>query len=218
MSEWNVLATVLVATTRIVTSFSLSRAPFWCTPSHISPATSTFHALRHSAITGTASPGYVMRSTTRQGGNLWWRRHRGESAPAPSVSLGLSPVETGVPEVAPHGLSSFAPGDGDEGKDLNKKGRRRSSTRDLLLLSTVPLVWGTYGPSVKYLYQMGEPTPGLVFNLGCYVVSVLTLGMVAWINNARSRRRGETSSVPSHCFLSSVCFGVITWGCFWEVQ
>lgn len=188
MSVWYALATLLVATTRTVASLSITRAPFWCTPSHITPATSTAHTLRHSAA--------AMRSTTarQQGDTLWWRRRRRESASVPGVSMGLSPVEAGSPEVAPHGQSTFSLGDGDEGKDLSKKkGRRTSNTRGLLLLSTVPLVWGTYGPSVKYLYQMGEPTPGLVFNFGCYVVSVFTLGVVARINNARNRRHdGET--------------------------
>ncbi|CAM9288585.1 unnamed protein product [Discosporangium mesarthrocarpum] len=55
------------------------------------------------------------------------------------------------------------------------RGKRRAA---LLVLSTVPLVWGTYAPSVKYLYDSsigdGSP-PGLIFNLGCYLVSALTL-------------------------------------------
>ncbi|CAN0596829.1 unnamed protein product, partial [Ectocarpus sp. 12 AP-2014] len=55
----------------------------------------------------------------------------------------------------------------------------RSQRSGLLVLATVPLVWGTYAPSVKYLYQMGESPPGLLFNFACYVVSVLTFAAVA---------------------------------------
>lgn len=59
---------------------------------------------------------------------------------------------------------------------------------DLLLLATVPLVWGTYAPSVKYMYDLGEEfsPPGLVFNLGSYLVSALTLTGAAWIYSARN--------------------------------
>ena len=66
----------------------------------------------------------------------------------------------------------------------------RSDRRGFILLATVPLVWGTYGPSVKYLYQMGDSTPGLFFNLSCYLVSAAFLTAIAWVNDAR-RHRGE---------------------------
>ncbi|CAM9994726.1 unnamed protein product [Ascophyllum nodosum] len=77
----------------------------------------------------------------------------------------------------------------------------RSDRRGFILLATVPLVWGTYGPSVKYLYQMGDSTPGLFFNLSCYLVSAAFLTAIAWVNDARRHREvrsdpSEAKSVP----------------------
>eukprot|EP00904_Undaria_pinnatifida_P007480 jgi/Undpi1/3862/HiC_scaffold_16.g07230.m1 len=125
----------------------------------------------------------------RQGSNLWWRRHRKE---ARGISVHLTPVDTGVPEIVPHDLSPADSASIAAGAQQKDRPRARSNRSGLLVLSTVPLVWGTYGPSVKYLYQMGESTPGLVFNFACYAVSVLTLAAVAGINNAR-KREGDTA-------------------------
>ena len=132
----------------------------------------------------------------RQGSNLWWRRHRKE---ARGISVHLTPVDTGVPEIVPHDLSPADSASIAAGAQQKDKPRARSNRSGLLVLSTVPLVWGTYGPSVKYLYQMGESTPGLVFNFACYAVSVLTLAAVAGINNARKREGGfELSTCNMH--------------------
>lgn len=62
-----------------------------------------------------------------------------------------------------------------------------SARRGLLVLASVPLVWGTYAPSVKYMYEMGEDLspPGLLFNFACYLVSALALAGAAWVNSVR---------------------------------
>lgn len=71
---------------------------------------------------------------------------------------------------------------------------RDGKMKGLLLLTTVPLVWGTYAPSVKYLYEWRGDSilspPGLVFNFACYSVSALTLAGVFWFDHLR-RRWGE---------------------------
>ncbi|CAN0396718.1 unnamed protein product, partial [Ectocarpus sp. 12 AP-2014] len=79
----------------------------------------------------------------------------------------------------------------------SKEKNIRSQRSGLLVLATVPLVWGTYAPSVKYLYQMGESPPGLLFNFACYVVSVLTFAAVAGLNTAR-RHRTTTAGGERH--------------------
>lgn len=194
MSAWHALATVLVASAHVVLSFS-------CKPG-LSPT-----LLPHSSNPAAQHFGY--HSTTRhtartkhrdrnmeQGSSLWWRRHRKET---PSVSVRLGPVDTGVPEVAPHNVGPTDSVEVAASAQQEVAPRGRSNRSGLLLLSTVPLVWGTYAPSVKYLYQMGESTPGLVFNFACYAVSVLTLAVVAGVNNARKREGGfETNMHTSH--------------------
>lgn len=133
---------------------------------------------------------------TSQGqGSLWARRRS-------SASVRLSPTETGVPEVAAAAPrdptvaddggspATNAPGkdagaDGRSANDSSSSSRDLTERRGLLLLSTVPLVWGTYAPSVKYLYQMGDSPPGLLFNFACYVVSVLTFTAVASFNKSQ---------------------------------
>jgi hypothetical protein len=51
----------------------------------------------------------------------------------------------------------------------------------LLALFTVPMVWGTYVPVVRTLYEIEPPVPGLVFS-ACYfaVASISTLALVAF--------------------------------------
>lgn len=45
----------------------------------------------------------------------------------------------------------------------------------LLVLLTVPLTWGTYGPVVKYLYEIQPPVPGFLFSAAYYMVASLSL-------------------------------------------
>lgn len=123
-----------------------------------------------------------------QGGLGLWARRRSV------VPARLSPAETGVPEVAARPdvkldhTGTAAEGDGDGGSPPGSK--KLTERGGLLLLATVPLVWGTYGASVKLLYQMGDSPPGLVFNFACYAVSAMTLAIVASFSRAKGQRPG----------------------------
>lgn len=119
-------------------------------------------------------------------GGLWARRRSG----APAL---LSPAETGLPEVAARPdvkNVEHASKEGDGGSPPTSK--KLTERAGLLLLATVPLVWGTYGPSVKLLYQMGESPPGLLFNFACYAVSVMTFAAVSSFSSAKGKRPGES--------------------------
>lgn len=199
MSAWHALATVLVATANVVLSFSCKPS---LSPTLLPHSSSSAQLLGYRSTTRHTAHARHRDRAMEQGSSLWWRRHRKES---PGVSIRLSPVDTGVPETAPHNVGpadSSAVGASAQEEDAP---RGRSNRSGLLLLSTVPLVWGTYAPSVKYLYQMGESTPGLVFNFACYAVSVLTLAVVAGISSARKRKGGFES-------LKHACTDVYTEG------
>jgi len=57
-------------------------------------------------------------------------------------------------------------------------------TKGIVVLLTVPLAWGTYGPVVKYLYEIKPAVPGFVFS-ACYylVASLTTLSIVSFQQN-----------------------------------
>ena len=182
MSAWYALATVLVVTAHVVLGFSCKPG---LSPTLLPHSSNSAQLLGYRCTTRHTGHTRHRDRTMEQGSSLWWRRHRKEPS---GVSARLSPVDTGVPDVAPHNVGpadSSAVGSSGQQQDAPPG---RSNRSGLLLLSTVPLVWGTYAPSVKYLYQMGESTPGLVFNLACYGVSVLTLAVVAGISNATKRK------------------------------
>lgn len=148
------------------------------------------------AVTKPSNVLYMERSTGDEGTISWQKRRRNDT------SARRRAISTRLPEISPKDLIQIDV----EGKDAattvpdGSNGEKTTSTirkpnggtdrRGLLLLATVPLVWGTYGPSVKYLYQMGESTPALLFNFGCYFVSAASLAAVAWFNDAR-RSGGE---------------------------
>eukprot|EP00903_Cladosiphon_okamuranus_P011719 g11021.t1 len=115
---------------------------------------------------------------------LWARRRSGATAR-------LSPAETGLPEVAerPDAALDLSGNDGASSPSSKKLTERGG----LLLLATVPLVWGTYGPSVKLMYQMGESPPGLLFNFACYAVSVMTFAAVASFSRVNEQRPAVSS-------------------------
>lgn len=66
------------------------------------------------------------------------------------------------------------------------------SNLGLGILFTVPIMWGTYNPVVKYLYGLETPVPGLVFSAGYFWVGATTL----WILQAifSDRKNDEVSS------------------------
>lgn len=52
----------------------------------------------------------------------------------------------------------------------------------IAVLLTVPLVWGTYNPVVKFLYTLQPPVPGLIFSAAYYIVAAVTLwGILAFL-------------------------------------
>lgn len=77
-------------------------------------------------------------------------------------------------------------GDTDEPEDPKKQAQ--AARRGLFLLATVPLVWGTYAPSVKYVYDLGDglSPPALIFNFGCYMFSAATLAGAAWVRSVQN--------------------------------
>ena len=58
----------------------------------------------------------------------------------------------------------------------------------ILVLLSVPLSWGTYGPVVRYLYELQPPVPGFVFSASYYVVASLTLLTLSSIQPQPSTR------------------------------
>jgi drug/metabolite transporter (DMT)-like permease len=70
-------------------------------------------------------------------------------------------------------------------------------TVGLLVLLTVPVVWGTYVPVVRFLYEIDPPIPGFVFSV-CYfaLASLTTLSMLAFGNTNELFRSQPTNSEP----------------------
>ena len=53
-------------------------------------------------------------------------------------------------------------------------------------LVTVPVVWGTYAPAVRYVFQQPVPPPGVVFSAAYYVVALAVIASATAV-----RRRGD---------------------------
>jgi hypothetical protein len=66
----------------------------------------------------------------------------------------------------------------------------RKSLWGLASLVTVPLVWGTYVPAVRFIYE--NHVPGFVFSASYHCVSTLTSLAILAMNN---RERSERSSL-----------------------
>ena len=65
----------------------------------------------------------------------------------------------------------------DEDKTSELDGPNR--TAGLLVLASVPLAWGTYGPVVKYLYEVQPAVPGIVFSAAYYIVASIVLNALS---------------------------------------
>jgi hypothetical protein len=67
------------------------------------------------------------------------------------------------------------------------------------VLLSVPLVWGTYAPAVRYLYEMEVPLPGIFFSALYYVVALTTLLVVraAFAPSADTVEADDISSAAS---------------------
>lgn len=134
----------------------------------------------------TGDEGNISRQKSRRNGTSARRRAINTRLPeiTPKDQIQTNVEEKDATMTVPDGSN------GEKSTSPNRKSIGDTDRKGLLILATVPLVWGTYGPSVKYLYQMGESTPALLFNFGCYLVSAASLAAVAWFNNAR-RSGGE---------------------------
>jgi hypothetical protein len=58
----------------------------------------------------------------------------------------------------------------------------------IAVLAAVPVLWGTYTPSVKYL---SVQPPGLIFNAACYVISGFALWTSIAVAAASRKPTGE---------------------------
>lgn len=202
MNVWHVLVTImLIVGSRVVEGF----LSFPSSLTRLVPGTS-FVPFRQpqvnnqysccATVTKPSNLLYMERSTGEEGNLSWQKRRRSDT------SARRRAINTRLPEITPKDLvqidveakdAATTLPDGNNSENATSPSRkpiRGTDRRGLLLLATVPLVWGTYGPSVKYLYQMGESTPALLFNFGCYLVSAASLATVAWFNDAR-RSGGE---------------------------
>lgn len=203
MVVWCVLATaVLVASTH---AFSPSSARTFAPP----PGGIAFPSVEGLAFGSSGGP---RRPTSHQFQHMprgLWARRRG------GAPVRLSPAETDVPAVtARPGVKldhADKEGDGGSSPSSNEKLTERGG---LLLLATVPLVWGTYGTSVKLLYQMGESPPGLLFNFACYAVSVITFAAVAGLSKAKGKRPGGVCCVFLRWYFPALTFLVTLAGTF----
>lgn len=179
MVLWCVLATaILVASTHAFTpSFTRSRTI-------LPPGGLVCPSSVEGLVLGLRGPvRWKINQHFHMQGDLWARRRSG-------APVRLSPAETGVPEVVqerPTAGQLDPTGKEDDGGSPPSR-KKLTERSGLLLLATVPLVWGTYGPSVKLMYQMGESPPGLLFNFACYAVSVMTFAAVASFNRAKGHR------------------------------
>jgi hypothetical protein len=65
-------------------------------------------------------------------------------------------------------------------------------TLGILVLLTVPLSWGTYGPTVRYLYEIQPPVPGFVFSACYYTLAAGTMLLLSWTSTDQSRTSAAT--------------------------
>jgi hypothetical protein len=63
----------------------------------------------------------------------------------------------------------------------------------IAVLAAVPVLWGTYTPSVKYMSALGSAVqpPGLIFNAACYVISGFALWASIAVAAAGRKLTGE---------------------------
>jgi hypothetical protein len=65
-------------------------------------------------------------------------------------------------------------------------------TLGILVLLTVPLSWGTYGPTVRYLYEIQPPVPGFVFSACYYTLAAGTMLLLSWTSTDQSQTSTAT--------------------------
>jgi hypothetical protein len=120
------------------------------------------------------------------------------------ISLGVSPQEEESPApeetvttIVKPTIPSSSPVDDTTSSDLSSSRFSISEANlGLLALFTVPMIWGTYVPVVRTLYEIDPPVPGFVFS-ACYfaVASVSTLALIALPN--LNRKEDAVPATPS---------------------
>jgi hypothetical protein len=62
----------------------------------------------------------------------------------------------------------------------------------ILVLLTVPLSWGTYGPVVRYMYAIQPPVPGFVFSACYYSIASVTTVAIASFMRMKTQQDAES--------------------------
>jgi hypothetical protein len=102
---------------------------------------------------------------------------------------------TTITKIAKPTIPSSSPVDDTTSSDLSSSRFSISEANlGLLALFTVPMIWGTYVPVVRTLYEIDPPVPGAVFS-ACYfaVASLSTLALVALPN---FNRKDDAETAP----------------------
>lgn len=99
-------------------------------------------------------------------------------------------------------ILSLSPVDDTTSSDLPSRFSISEANLGLLALFTVPMIWGTYVPVVRTLYEIDPPVPGAVFS-ACYfaVASLSTLALVALPN---FNRKGSDVTATSSALEDTV--------------
>ena len=57
------------------------------------------------------------------------------------------------------------------------------------MLASVPAVWGTYAPAVRYMYSLPLKVPGLVFSNLYYIVACLVMSVLLFVSQSRGGKK-----------------------------
>lgn len=74
-----------------------------------------------------------------------------------------------------------------ESLSSTEQAQEASSLPGLLVLASVPLVWGTYVPIVRLLYEIDPPIPGYVFSAAYFGISAITTTVLASVFSEEDR-------------------------------
>jgi hypothetical protein len=66
----------------------------------------------------------------------------------------------------------------------------------LAVLLTVPLVWGSYVPVVKVLYQIDPPIPGLVFSTAYFAVASAAASFLLFVQQQQQEQQQQQQQQP----------------------
>lgn len=64
------------------------------------------------------------------------------------------------------------------------------------VLLTVPFAWGTFEPTVRYVYEIGPPIPPILFSLGYYFVAAMSLTLLTMISKQERNNTNWDNSLP----------------------